>query len=81
MSISNLPAYHLKLDTCDLKCPLPLLKTKQALLTLPEGQVLWVISNQPSLALDIKSLLRQTQDQLLNEIQQESLFHFYILKT
>ena len=69
-----------KLDTCGLPCPLPLLKTKQALYNLPAGETLWVISEQPSLALDIKTLLKQTQDVLLEEKVEDGLFYFYILK-
>ena len=72
--------YDLKLDTCHLKCPLPLLKTKQALSGLNSGQILWVISDQASLALDIKTLMRQTQDQLIKEEKINNLFNFIILK-
>lgn len=80
MSISNLSHYDLKLDTCGLACPMPLLKTKQALYQLPPGMILWVISEQPSLALDLKTLLKQTQDELLKEKMEDGLFYFYILK-
>jgi tRNA 2-thiouridine synthesizing protein A len=80
MSIPNIYPYNLKLDTCDLACPLPLLKTKQALSTLPAGDILWVISNQASLSLDIKSLARQSGSLLLKEQQQDEFFHFYIQK-
>lgn len=69
-----------KLDTRGLACPLPLLKTKQALYKLPSGETLWVISEQPSLALDIKTLLKQTQDILLEEKIEDGLFYFYIQK-
>ncbi|MFA6038046.1 MAG: sulfurtransferase TusA family protein [Legionellales bacterium] len=69
-----------KLDTRGLACPLPLLKTKQTLYNLPSGETLWVISEQPSLALDIKTLLKQTQDILLEEKIEDGLFYFYIQK-
>jgi tRNA 2-thiouridine synthesizing protein A len=80
MSISNLSPYDLQLDTRGLACPLPLLKTKQALYQLASGKILWVISDQPSLVLDIKTLLKQTQDQLLDEAHEEGLFSFFIRK-
>lgn len=80
MSISKLPRFDVKLDTCGLKCPLPLLKTKQALYQLRKGQVLWVISDQPSLVLDIKTLLKQTQDVLLKEWQENAYFSFLLQK-
>ncbi len=80
MSISNLSPHDLKLDTRGLACPLPLLKTKQALYQLDRGKILWVISDQPSLVLDIKTLLKQTQDKLLAESQVEGLFSFLIQK-
>jgi tRNA 2-thiouridine synthesizing protein A len=86
MSISNLSlshetfTYDRKLDTCGLKCPLPLLKTKQALFELPPGKTLWVISTQASLALDLKTLIKQTHDKLLRETHENELFHFWLLK-
>jgi tRNA 2-thiouridine synthesizing protein A len=80
MSISNLSPHDLKLDTRGLACPLPLLKTKQALYQLDRGKILWVISDQPSLILDIKVLVKQTQDQLLDEQHENGLFSFLIQK-
>jgi tRNA 2-thiouridine synthesizing protein A len=68
------------LDTCGHACPLPLLKTKQALANLHCGQILWVISQEASLQLDIKVLMNQTQNTLLATSTQADLFHFLILK-
>ena len=70
----------IKLDTGNMACPLPLLKTKQALHALHSGQVLWLISTQPSLLLDIKALVHQTHDQLLAQKQEGVSFHFLIRK-
>lgn len=81
MSISNLSRYDVMLDTCGLACPLPLLKTKQALYQLDNGQVLLVVSEQASLSLDIKTLLKQSQDELIQEAHENGLFSFLIKKS
>lgn len=80
MSISNLSNYDVKLDTCGLACPLPLLKTKQALYQIKGGEILLVVSEQASLSLDIKTLLKKTQDILLQECLEDGLYSFLIQK-
>ncbi len=69
-----------KLDTSHLACPLPLLKTKQALCGLASGQWLWLISTQPSLTVDIKALVHQSKDHLLAQTQEGPYLHFLIEK-
>jgi tRNA 2-thiouridine synthesizing protein A len=53
------------LDLRGLKCPLPVLHTRRALLRLSPGRVLVVRCTDPLASLDIPNLLRETGDALL----------------
>lgn len=53
------------LDLRGLKCPLPVLHTRRALLRLPAGAVLQVKTSDPMAAIDIPHLLHQGGDILL----------------
>jgi tRNA 2-thiouridine synthesizing protein A len=53
-----------KLDLTGLKCPLPALKTRKALKTLPPGDVLEVHCTDPLSVIDIPSLIRETGDKV-----------------
>ena len=41
------------LDTLGLLCPLPVLKARKRLKTLPEGAILWVLADDPAAIVDM----------------------------
>ncbi|MBP33637.1 sulfurtransferase TusA family protein [Methylobacterium sp.] len=47
------------LDLSGLKCPLPVLRTRKALRSLPAGRTLVVTCTDPLAALDIPNLVRE----------------------
>ena len=53
-----------KLDLTGLKCPLPALKTRKALKTVPPGDFLEVICTDPLSVIDIPNLIRETGDKV-----------------
>ena len=53
-----------KLDLNGLKCPLPALKTRKALQTLPPGDFLEVHCTDPLSVIDIPNLIRETGDRV-----------------
>ena len=53
-----------ELDLRGLKCPLPVLRTRKALLALSPGDGLSVRCTDPMAAIDIPHLLRETGDRL-----------------
>ena len=53
-----------KLDLAGLKCPLPALKTRKALKTLPPGDMLEVLCTDPLSVIDIPNLIRETGDKV-----------------
>jgi tRNA 2-thiouridine synthesizing protein A len=53
-----------KLDLNGLKCPLPALKTRKALQTVPPGDFLEVHCTDPLSVIDIPNLVRETGDRV-----------------
>lgn len=53
-----------KLDLKGLKCPLPVLKTRKALMALTAGDQLEVHCSDPLAVIDIPNLIRETGDRV-----------------
>ena len=72
--------YDKKIDTTGLNCPLPLLRTKKALVTMESGQVLFVISTDPSSVVDFKAFAAQSGHELLEYKQEQGRFLYLLRK-
>ena len=70
-----------KLDLAGLKCPLPALKTRKALKTLPPGDRLEVLCTDPLAVIDIPNLIRETGDRIEITERSESRIVFLIEKS
>lgn len=68
------------LDARGLRCPMPLLKLKQALHTLPAGGELEVVTTDPGSQRDFPAFLRQAGHTLCEQGEVESAFRFLIRK-
>lgn len=68
------------LDARGLRCPLPLLKLKQALHSLTTDDVLSVTTTDPVSQRDFIVFLKQTPHQLLVQEQRGEEFYFEIKK-
>lgn len=68
------------LDVSGLRCPMPLLKAKQALSSMDVGGVLKVISTDAGSWRDIPAFVDLTSHELLEKLQQDDCFIFYIVK-
>jgi tRNA 2-thiouridine synthesizing protein A len=69
-----------RLDLSGLKCPLPALRTRKALLALKSGERLEVTCTDPLAAIDLPNLLRETGDILEDQHQDEARVRFLIRK-
>jgi tRNA 2-thiouridine synthesizing protein A len=69
-----------KLDLSGLKCPLPALKTRKALKTVPPGDFLEVICTDPLSVIDIPNLIRETGDKVEITERKEQQITFLIEK-
>ncbi len=73
-------AFDVLLQVCGLRCPMPLLKTKQALSSMTPGQVLKVVSTDAGSWRDIPGFVTLTSHQLVKQEQSGEQFIFYIAK-
>lgn len=69
-----------ELDLKGLKCPLPVLHTRRALLRLSVGERLLVFCTDPLAAIDIPHLVHELGDALEDSCRQEDVIVFRILR-
>lgn len=55
-----------KLDTCGLRCPIPLLRAKQALKTMEAGEYLEIFSTDPGAKGDFDAMLKHLPHDLVS---------------
>jgi len=58
-------AFDVELDVRQLACPLPILRAKKSLATMPGGQVLQVLATDTKSPADFAEFCRQTGNELL----------------
>jgi len=66
------------LDTKGLNCPLPILKAKKALATLPPGGTLEVLATDPGAVRDFQAFSRTTGHALLESTTEGRVFRFLL---
>ncbi len=64
-SVAPLPSADLVVDAHGLKCPLPILRAKKALAQLESGQLLCVMTTDPTAVRDFQAFCRQTGNELV----------------
>lgn len=69
------------LDCLGLYCPIPILKTREAVRNLGVGQVLEMLSDDPASEADVKSWSARTGHELLEMGKDGTVFRFLIRKT
>lgn len=72
-------AIALELDLSGLTCPMPLLKTKQALNRLSAGAIVKVVATDPASQRDFQVFAEQSGNQLLSAEKLDDRF-IYLLK-
>jgi tRNA 2-thiouridine synthesizing protein A len=70
----------LEVDATGLRCPLPLLHLKKALMEVQSGDVIKIIATDPAAHLDIGVYLEQTGHQLIELTRDFSVQVFFIRK-
>ena len=69
------------IDCVGLFCPMPILKTRDALKTMAVGQVLVMTSDDPASQADMKSWTARTGHDLLEIDKHGAVFRFVVRKT
>ncbi|NJM29835.1 MAG: sulfurtransferase TusA family protein [Rhizobiales bacterium] len=67
-----------ELDVSGLLCPLPVLKARKRLLSMPQGQVLKVIASDPMSAIDMPHFCVEAGHELVSHEQDGGIFIFRI---
>ncbi|MDX1669057.1 MAG: sulfurtransferase TusA family protein [Limnobacter sp.] len=67
-----------EVDASGLNCPLPILRTKKALAEMQSGEVLKVTATDPNSVPDFAMFAKQTGNQLLEQLEQDASFIFFM---
>ncbi|MGH7276186.1 MAG: sulfurtransferase TusA family protein [Candidatus Rokuibacteriota bacterium] len=70
-----------KLDCLGLFCPMPVLKTREAMKRLKPGQILEMLSDDPGSEADVLSWSARTGHELLEIDKNGAILRFLIRKT
>jgi tRNA 2-thiouridine synthesizing protein A len=68
------------LDLKGLSCPLPIVKTAQAMKELQSGDLLEALATDPGSVPDFSAWCRSTGNELVEQTQGEGVFRFVIRK-
>lgn len=69
------------LDCRGLLCPMPVIRTRQAIDDLPVGQVLEMVATDPGSKADMEAWTRQTGHELLAWERESEVYRYFIRKT
>lgn len=72
--------FNKEFDASGLSCPLPIVRTKKALVDMTSGQVLKVTSTDPGSVCDMAAFAEQTGNALLEQATEAGKFVFYLKK-
>lgn len=67
-----------QIDTRGTKCPMPVLKTKRALATMQQGEVLCVLATDPASMGDLVQFAKQTGHQILTQEEKDGVYTHYL---
>lgn len=70
-----------RLDCLGLFCPMPILKTREAMRSMGVGQVLEMLSDDPASDADMKSWTRRTGQELVAATKSGPVYRFLVRKT
>jgi tRNA 2-thiouridine synthesizing protein A len=70
-----------QIDCTGLFCPMPIVKTREAIKQLARGQVLEMLSDDPASEADMKSWAQITGNELLSIDRDDAVFRVLVRKT
>jgi tRNA 2-thiouridine synthesizing protein A len=68
-----------RLDCLGLFCPIPIVKTREAIGQMQAGQILEMLSDDPASEADMKSWTRRTGNELL-EVSKNGIVYRFLIK-
>jgi tRNA 2-thiouridine synthesizing protein A len=70
-----------EIDCIGLFCPMPIVKTREAVKGMVRGQLLRVLSDDPSSEADMKSWCQRTGNDLVDLSKDGAIYRFVVRKT
>jgi tRNA 2-thiouridine synthesizing protein A len=69
-----------RIDCTGLFCPMPIVKTREAIGQMQVGQLLEMLSDDPASEADMKSWARITEHELVDVSRDHGVFRFFVRK-
>jgi tRNA 2-thiouridine synthesizing protein A len=69
------------LDCLGLFCPMPIVKTREAMKSMAVGQVLEMLADDPASDADMRSWAKRTGNELLAVTKDGAIYRFLVRKT
>jgi tRNA 2-thiouridine synthesizing protein A len=69
-----------QIDCTGLFCPMPVVKTREAIRSMAVGDVLEMLSDDPGADPDMKSWTQATGHELIDVSRRGAVYHFFIRK-
>jgi TusA-related sulfurtransferase len=70
-----------RIDCTGLFCPMPIVKTREAIKQMAVGQVLEMLSDDPASDADMRSWVQITSHELLEASHTDGIYRFLVRKT
>ncbi len=70
-----------RIDCTGLFCPMPIVKTREAIRELAVGEILEMLSDDPGSDPDMKTWVRRTGHELLEVSHDGAIYRFLVRKT
>jgi TusA-related sulfurtransferase len=71
---------HLQVDTRGTFCPVPIIRTSEALRNLESGSLVEVISDDPAIKHDMPAWCRSTGHTIESESEEEGTYRYFVRK-
>ena len=80
-SVAKVVNVDKQIDCTGLFCPMPIVKTREALRDMASGQVLEMFSDDPASDADMKSWAQRSRNELLGVSRDGAVYRFLVRKT
>jgi tRNA 2-thiouridine synthesizing protein A len=71
-------AIHTSVDAKNLSCPMPIVKTAQAVKAVPSGSLIEVLATDPGSVKDFAAWTRTTGNAILEQSEEDGVYRFVI---
>ncbi|HTK93046.1 MAG TPA: sulfurtransferase TusA family protein [Verrucomicrobiae bacterium] len=80
-SVAKVVNVDKQIDCTGLFCPMPIVKTREALRDLAPGQVLEMLSDDPASDADMQSWAQRSRNELIGVFRDGAVYRFLVRKT